>query len=132
MNYSHLHFILAQDAAPAPAEGPGGFGLGGFPFIILMFVMVYFMMIRPQRKKQKELQNMIESLKSGDLVVTIGGIHGMVTNFGDGTVTLKVADNTKMKFDKSSIGKVVKKKEDEGGAEAPAIETTEAETAKSK
>ena len=60
-------------------------------------------MIRPQSKKQKELQKFRDSLKEGDRVITIGGIHGKVAQIKDNAVILEVANNVKMKFDKSAI-----------------------------
>ena len=106
MNSLHSTLFLAQE--PAPADG-GGFGI--FPFLILMLVMMYFLTIRPQRKKQKELQEQIEALKSGDRVVTAGGLHGLITNIKDKTIILKVADNVKLEFEKSSVTTVIKKEQ---------------------
>lgn len=97
--------ILAQEAAPAPAGQPGGMG-GMLVPMILMFVIFYFVLIRPQRKQQKELEAKRNALQIGDDVVTVGGIHGRVTNKTDRTVTVKVADNTKIKFEKSAISQV--------------------------
>ena len=70
---------------------------------------MYFLMIRPQAKKQKEKQRMIESLKKGDNIVTNGGIHGKVMGFTDDnkTVIVKVDDNVKLNIDKSAIGVVL-------------------------
>ena len=69
---------------------------------------MYFLMIRPQQKKQKEKQNMLETLKKGDNVVTNGGIHGKVAGFTDDnkTVIIKVDENVKLKVDKSAISVV--------------------------
>lgn len=106
MNSLLFTAILAQESAPAATPG-GGFGI--FPFLILMLVMMYFLTIRPQRKKQKELQAQIEALKSGDNIITVGGLHGLVTNIKDRTLILKVADNVKLEFEKSSVATVIKK-----------------------
>lgn len=100
--------MLAQGGGSPGAPAPGG-GFGIFPFLILMLIMMYFLTIRPQRKKQKELQAQIDALKTGDSVVTVGGMHGLVTNMKDRTVTLKVADNVKIEFEKSSVATVIKK-----------------------
>ncbi len=108
MNFLQSTLFLAQEAAPA-ADGGGGFGI--FPFLILMLVMMYFLTIRPQRKKQKELKEQIEALKSGDSIVTTGGLHGLITNIKDKTIILKVADNVKLEFDKSSVTTVIKKEQ---------------------
>ena len=78
-------------------------GMLNIAFLVSIFVIFYFFMIRPQNKKRKELQNMRESLKKGDSVVTIGGIHGKVVEVKETTIVLSVDANTKIKVDKSSI-----------------------------
>lgn len=100
--------ILAQDVeAPRPPDGPapGGFGTM-LPMMILMMVIFYFVLIRPQRRQQKELERKRESLRLGDDVITIGGIHGRVTAKSSRTVTVKVSDNTRIKFEKTAITQV--------------------------
>ncbi len=72
-------------------------------FLVLLFVIMYFFMIRPQSKRQKELRKFRESLKEGDKVVTIGGIYGKVTQVKDTTVTLEIAPDVRIKIDKTSI-----------------------------
>ncbi len=111
MNSLFPTIFLAQEAAPAPTPG-GGFGM--FPFLILMLIMMYFLTIRPQRKKQKDLQAQIDAMKSGDRVITAGGLHGLITNIKDRTVILKVADNVKLEFEKSSVATVIKKDQPAG------------------
>lgn len=102
-----IYSTLAQ-AAPTPAPGAGG----GSSFIILQLVALgvifYFLIIRPQQKRQKELAALIASVKTGDKVVTNSGIHGIVANVKDTTLILKVADNVKIEFDKSAVAAVVK------------------------
>ncbi len=72
-----------------------------------MGVIFYFLLIRPQQKRQKDLQTLVSSLKTGDKVVTNSGIHGIVSNVKDGpTLMLKVADNVKIEVDKSAIASV--------------------------
>jgi len=97
---------LAQDTAPSANP------LSGIAPIILMFVIFYFVLIRPQRKKQKELQEQINTIKIGDKVITTGGINAMVANIKERTVILKVSDNTKIEFEKIAIQSVTKKKDD--------------------
>jgi preprotein translocase subunit YajC len=75
------------------------------PFLIV-FVFFYFLLIRPQQKRQKERMNMLNALKKNDKVVTIGGLHGTVDALDDNTVTLRVADNTKLTFERSAIASV--------------------------
>ena len=103
----------AADAAAAAAEGevPASMGLVGtlvslLP-MILIFVIFYFMLIRPQRKKEKKVQEMLNALKVGDRVSTIGGIYGTITNIKDDTLELSVGrDNVKLIFARWAIRQV--------------------------
>jgi len=79
----------------------------------LVFVIFYFLIIRPQNKKQKEAKKMIEAVKKGDKVVTIGGIHGLVSSVKEKTVVLKVDDTCKLEFTKSAIASVEPKASEE-------------------
>src|SRR6266481_8745712 len=95
--------LLAQ--TPAPAQ-PGGMGSLLVP-ILCFGVIFYFGILRPHNKRQKEMQSLVASLKTGDKVVTSGGIHGLVANVKDGpTLSLKIADNVKIEVDKSAIASV--------------------------
>ncbi|MEI6871511.1 MAG: preprotein translocase subunit YajC [Verrucomicrobiota bacterium] len=100
-------FYLAQVTAPAAGQPPG---IGGMLVpMICIFAIMYFLMIRPQQKKEKQLRELIDSVKTGDAVVTNGGIHGVVSNVTDGgTLMLKIADNVRIKVEKSSIATVLK------------------------
>lgn len=90
--------------APQGGEGGGGF-MSLLPFLAIIVIM-YFLMIRPQVKKQKERQKMVDAIQKGDNVVTTGGIHGKVMGFTDNdkTIILKVDDNVKINVDRSAIG----------------------------
>lgn len=92
---------MFEIAAAQPAGGGGILGLV-LPFV-LMFVIFYFLLIRPQQKKQKTRNAMLSALKKGDKVVTIGGLHGTIVEITDDVVVLKVNDVTKLTFDRSSI-----------------------------
>lgn len=97
--------ILAQDAAPAGGSSPLG---GGFLIpLVLMMAMFYFVLIRPQRKQQKTQEEMRKNVRKGDKVVTIGGIHGLVSGTTDRTISVKVADGLSIKFDRTAIASVV-------------------------
>lgn len=88
------------------AAQPGGFQqYSGLIVIVALFAIMYFFMIRPQNKKQKELRNFRNSLKAGQDVVTVGGLHGTVRSINekDDTITLEVATGVKLVFDRSSI-----------------------------
>jgi preprotein translocase subunit YajC len=80
-----------------------------------MFAVLYFLMIRPQRKRQREHMDMISNLKKGDRVITRGGIHGLVTLVRDNTLKLRVADNCEIILSKSAVAAVVSPGEGEGG-----------------
>ncbi len=95
--------IIAQEAAPAAQGG----GTNMLIFIVLMFAAMYFLMIAPQRKRQKQHNQMIQALKTGDRVVTIGGIFGTITNVKEKTFIVKLCDNTKVEFLKSAISEKV-------------------------
>ena len=99
----NLLSILLQAAAP---QGGGMFGSGGMGMLLpmlLIFVVFYFFMIRPQTKKQKEIQRQREAMKTGDRVVTSGGIYGKVKDIKDKTVTVEIADNVRITVDKNSV-----------------------------
>ena len=72
-------------------------------YVIAMFAVLYFLMIRPQQKRQKKTNSMLSSLKKGDKVVTIGGLHGTVLELDNDTVVIRVNEATKMTFDRSAI-----------------------------
>ncbi|MBO5137106.1 MAG: preprotein translocase subunit YajC [Spirochaetaceae bacterium] len=75
--------------------------------LLFIFIIFYFLLIRPQNKKQKELEKMIAALKKGDKVVTIGGIHGVVSSTREQTVIVKVDDNSKIEFNRTAIATVI-------------------------
>ncbi len=106
-------------AQTAPAQKPkGGFGDPTFIFMMaIMFAIVYFLMLRPQQKKAKETQNMLNNLKKGDKVLTIAGIVGVVGNVKDSSVMVKVADNTVLEFKKAAITAVINEKEEKAQPE---------------
>jgi preprotein translocase subunit YajC len=78
-------------------------GFMGFVPIIFMFVIFYFLLIRPQQKKSKDHREMINNIKKGDRVITSGGIHGQVTIVEDATVGLEIADKVRIKVSRSNI-----------------------------
>jgi preprotein translocase subunit YajC len=100
-----LHIFLAQAQSPPPT-GPGG-GIGFFVPFIFIFIIMYFVMFRPQKKRQEQQQKLISALKTGDRVVTNGGIHGLISNVKETTVIVKVADNVKIEMEKSAITTVL-------------------------
>ncbi|MCF8226653.1 MAG: preprotein translocase subunit YajC [Bacteroidales bacterium] len=104
-----LLFLLLQDSA-----APGKPGMQSLIFLVLIIVVFYFFMIRPQVKKQKEMSNYRSSLKKGDKVLTSGGLYGKINDVKETTITLEIADNIIVKVDKTAIVK------DASGADAAA------------
>ena len=94
--------ISSAYAQTASAAGPTD-GLMGLLPIVLMFVLLYFMMIRPQMKRQKEQKLMVEALKVGDEVVSAGGILGRITKVGDAYITVEIADNTQIVVQRGAV-----------------------------
>jgi preprotein translocase subunit YajC len=99
--------------APAPGQSPGGSPLMSFLPMILLFAAMYFLMIAPQRKKQKEHEKMLKALESGDEIVTSGGIYGTISNVKEDRFVVRIADNTKIEIGKGFVQAVVKKGSEE-------------------
>jgi preprotein translocase subunit YajC len=89
----------------APAAGQQGGGWSMWIMLALIFVVMWFFMIRPQKKQQKELQNFRDSLKKGDKVVTIGGIYGTVAEIKEDSVLIEVDHNVKIRVSKQALVK---------------------------
>jgi preprotein translocase subunit YajC len=96
--------------------------------IILLFVAFYFFLIRPQQRRQKERVQMLNLLKKGDKVVTIGGLHGTIVDLTEERVILKVSDNYRLTFERASINAVVNTEDAEPAAEKVESEKTETTT----
>jgi preprotein translocase subunit YajC len=82
-------------------EGAGGFA--GFIPLILMFVIFYFLLIRPQQKRTKDHRAMIGNLKKGDRIITSGGLHGRITGMDDATLTVEIADKVRVKVARANV-----------------------------
>lgn len=108
MNLAHAaDLAFAQASAPGAAPGgPAALLANPAIWLVGMFLIMYFMMIRPQQKQRREREAMLGALKRGDRVVTSGGLHGTITNITDTTVVLK-CDQVKLEFDRSAVGRIV-------------------------
>ena len=104
-----LHVLLAQ-AQPAPS---GASSLMQLAPLVLMFGAMYFLLIAPQRKKQKEHDKMLAALGTGDEIVTTGGIFGVITNVKDDRFVVRISDNTKVEIGKGFVHGLSKKTADE-------------------
>jgi len=106
-----LDFLIpaaqAQSAGGAPAAG--GSSLLTFLPMIGLLVVMYFLMIRPQMKRQKEHRAMLDKLNRGDEVITTGGVAGVVAEVGENFITLEVADNVRIRVQKGAVGNVLPK-----------------------
>ena len=91
---------FAQAAGGAPA---GDSGMIGFLPIIAMFVLLYFLMIRPQMKRAKEQKQMVEALQKGDEVITAGGVVGRITKIGDAYLSLEIASDTEISVQRTAV-----------------------------
>ena len=131
--------LFLQAADPAQPQ-QGSLLMSVLPFILIIAIF-YFFIIRPQNKKQKETEKMINALKKGDKVVTIGGIHGVVTSTKEKTVTVKVDSNTTVECNLSAIAtaiahknvkakpeKKAKKSEENASKAEKTVETPSAES----
>ncbi|HEY8328009.1 MULTISPECIES: preprotein translocase subunit YajC [unclassified Rhodanobacter] len=97
--------VIAQAAAPQPAGG----GMSMIIMMVVLFGLMYFMMIRPQMKRQKEHRALIAGLAKGDEVVTNGGIAGRVEEVGETFITVEIAANVKVKVQKGAVQQVLPK-----------------------
>ena len=98
-----MTFMTLLQAAPAAGQAQGGSQWSFWIMIIALFAIMWFFMIRPQRKQQKELEKFRNELKKGDKVITAGGIYGTIGEIEERTVLLKVDGDVKLRVDKSSI-----------------------------
>jgi preprotein translocase subunit YajC len=97
-----VSIAYAMGQGGAAGQGAQG-GLGAFVPLILMFVIFYFLLIRPQQKKQKEHREMLNNLKKGDRIITGGGIHGRITAADPTTLTVEIADKVRVKVNRANV-----------------------------
>lgn len=101
MLFFPVALAYAEDAAPAGI--PGTSGLMSVAPLIILFVIFYFLLIRPQQKRAKEHKEMLSKVAKGDNIITTGGIHGRVTAVNEDTITVEIADNVRIKVSKEAI-----------------------------
>jgi preprotein translocase subunit YajC len=98
-----LVFLAGCLAPPEGTEGTGGFDWTIIAFLVAIFALMYFVMIRPQRKRQKEHQAMVSELKRGDKVITAGGIYGVIESVSEDSVVIKVESGVLLRVVKQSV-----------------------------
>ena len=104
--------LLAQATQPATPAAPGGLQtLFSMLPLVLMFAAMYFLLIAPQRKKQKEHEKMLTTLKAGDEIITTGGLYGTITSVKDDRFTVRLGDTTKVELGKAFVHALVKRTE---------------------
>jgi len=101
-------YAQVAPAAPAAADSPFG-SLGSMLPLVLMFVVLYFVMIRPQMKRQKEAKAMIDALAKGDEIVTTGGLLGKISKIGESYLTIEIADGVEVQVQRSAVLQVLPK-----------------------
>jgi preprotein translocase subunit YajC len=95
-----IAYAMGQGGAEA-SGGSGGFA--SFIPLILMFVIFYFLLIRPQQKKTKEHRQMVDSLKTGDRIITSGGLHGRITGISENALTVEIAEKVRVKVNRGNV-----------------------------
>ncbi len=95
----------AYAMAEGAAQGQGG-GYQGIIMLVAMFAIFYFLLIRPQQKRAKQHRELVSNLKTGDLVVSAGGLHGKITSVEDSVVTMEIANGVKIKMNRASVTEV--------------------------
>src|SRR5215475_13602093 len=111
-----MHIVeYAYAAAQAPSGQGGGSMMIQFAFFAAIFAIFYFLLIRPQQKQKRDREAMLSAVKAGDRVVMSSGLHGTVVKLSEHGVTLKVADQVRLEFDRSAIGRIIPA-QGEGGA----------------
>ncbi|MBL1278554.1 MAG: preprotein translocase subunit YajC [Ectothiorhodospiraceae bacterium] len=104
-----MSFFISDAFAEGAAAGQSDSGLLGMLPLLLIFVLFYFMLIRPQSKRAKEHKNMVEALSKGDEIVTNGGLLGRVSDIGENYMRVKVADGVEVKIQRSAVSALVPK-----------------------
>jgi preprotein translocase subunit YajC len=108
----YLFTLITEAYAMGPAPGGGGQGggiqglVGSLLPLVLIFVVFYFLLIRPQQKKAKEHKQMLDNLKKGDKIITAGGIYGVIETTDAKTITIKIAENVKVRVGRGYVAAV--------------------------
>ncbi len=104
-----MDFFISNAYAQAAGQQDGGAGIANLVFIVILFAVFYFLLIRPQQKRAKEHKSMVENLAKGDEVVTNGGLLGKITKVGENFMSVEITEGTTIKVQRSAIGSVMPK-----------------------
>ena len=104
-----LAFLIPAAHAQTAGGQPQGMGLTTLLVPIILIAIMYFLMIRPQMKRQKEHKALLDKLSRGDEVITSGGVAGVITDIGENFITVEVADNVRIRVQRSAVGHVLPK-----------------------
>ena len=105
MMFTSIAYAMGQGGAAGQGSGSG---FSAFIPLILMFVIFYFLLIRPQQKKAKEHREMITNLKKGDRIISSGGLYGTVTGMDDTTLTVEISDKVRVKMARGNVASVIR------------------------
>lgn len=119
-----MNIAYAMGQSGGAAEGGGSMASPLIP-IILMLAIMWFLLIRPQQKKQKEHRQLVGSLKKGDMIITTGGLYGRITGLTDTTVTVEIADKVRVKVSRGNVAGLAQPAAKPGPPPAPAKEKSE-------
>ena len=108
-----FHCLAMAQPPSQPGENPSRGFIVMLGYMVIIFGIFYVIMIRPQQKQQKDLRKMLDALKTGDRVVTTGGIYGLVSQVKEKTVIIKIAENTKVEMLRSGVQQVLKEESKE-------------------
>ena len=103
-----MNFFI-NDAYAQGAGGTSGPGFGDFAFLIVLFAVFYFLLIRPQQKRAKEHKKMVEAIAKGDEIVTNGGLLGRISKVGDNFITVEIADGMEVRVQRGSVASLMPK-----------------------
>ena len=107
MNVAHAADLAFAASAPPGLAGGSGAMMTQIVFFAAIFAIFYFLLIRPQQKQKRDREQMLRALKKGDRIVTSSGMHGTVTGLSEHTVTVRVADQVKLEFDRAAVGRIL-------------------------
>jgi len=108
--FTSIAHAMGAPGGDAAAQGGGG-GASGLIMMVIIFAIFYFILIRPQQKKMKEHKKLVDELKKGDEIITAGGMYATVEGLTPDTLTVKIAEGTKVKITRSSVAGVVTEKD---------------------